>query len=422
MSQSVEKTNLSDKLLNLVLVFVVLAFPFSTIAVPHGLSAIYGVSFLLGIFSIFYFKGQSLSEVEKVFFVLVVVYLFVVALTYFFIEVTDFDVSRLRRNARFLAVLPIIYLISRIALSEKWLWYGVSIGAIGAGCVAMQESWSLFASGRWHYRASGNTHHIIFGNISLLLAFISFVGFDFFKRSGKYLLLIPFIALLFGVLASMLSGARGGWVAIPALAIILFWQYRSMFSIKKQIAFFVSALIMASLLYVVPQTGIQTRVEQATYEIRMYSAHGNISTSLGARFQMWQDAWGIFQSSPIVGSGPYAFVRLLNADIEAGRKTDVYAILTEPHNEYLRMLASHGLIGLVGLLVLLGGIFMIFYKSSTSEGMVSRVGYAGMMLVAGYAFFGLSASFLDYRRTITFFCLLVSVLIGYISSKQLSKA
>jgi O-antigen ligase len=58
---------------------------------------------------------------------------------------------------------------------------------------------------------------INFGNISLLLGMMSLAGLFLIKetRFKKSFAIISILAFILGVTGSVLSGARGGWLAIP---------------------------------------------------------------------------------------------------------------------------------------------------------------------------------------------------------------
>ncbi len=413
--------NLSIKLAVFLLAAVVLLFPLTAIHIDHALSTLFGIVTLLGLVA-FTVNRFNLTQVEKIFYLVVIIYVLSFSITYIFIDASDFDIRRFKRYARCLAVIPIVFLLTRIGLHQRWFWYGMALGAIGAGAVSLVEVWHLFEAGHWRYAVKGNTHHIIYGNLSLLMAFIALVGLGFFKQQGKALILIPIMAFILGTLASMLSGARGGWVALPFFIAVLFLQYAGVLSIRQKALVLAISIAVPTAVYFIPQTGVKAKVTQTTYNLNRYFKEGNLNTSLGARFAMWADAWGIFLQHPVVGAGPGRFVEKLQVDIESGKKIPAFAKLSDPHNEYLRVLAAHGLVGIVGLLVFWGGAVFIFLNAIRSKHHVAvRLGFAGMLLIIAYSVFGISASFLDYRRSITFFCMVLSILVGMLSYYEADK-
>jgi len=95
-------------------------------------------------------------------------------------------------------------------------WWGVALGALLAGGIAAYEHWWL---GRW--RVGNGINAIPFGNLALLLGSLSLAGLVSLSSTRNGLRLVLGLAVVAGLLASVLSGTRGGWVVFPVLVLIL---------------------------------------------------------------------------------------------------------------------------------------------------------------------------------------------------------
>ncbi len=100
-------------------------------------------------------------------------------------------------------------------------WWGLAFGALLAGAIAAYEHWWL---GRW--RVGNGVNAIPFGNLSLLLGTLSLAGLMSSSSIRNELRLVLALAAVGGLLASVLSGTRGGWVVFPVLVLILLLALR----------------------------------------------------------------------------------------------------------------------------------------------------------------------------------------------------
>ncbi len=93
---------------------------------------------------------------------------------------------------------------------------------------------------------------------------------------------------MFGLFASILTGARGGWLAfIPICFFILFLNLRQL---NKKAIFLILLALISSLSFFIskPEFGIQKRYNAAKNDIIVFLEKGNRHSSLGARFDMWK--------------------------------------------------------------------------------------------------------------------------------------
>ncbi|MED5459022.1 MAG: ligase, partial [Pseudomonadota bacterium] len=126
------------------------------------------------------------------------------------------------RPLRFLLAIPVLLLILRYPPRLSWLWGGVALGAIGAGSLAL---WLKLVEGV--ARASGFLHAIQFGNLSMLMGVLCFAGLGWavVQRQRHAWVSLLLLGALLGMLGSLMSGSRGGWVGLPVVGYVLYRGY-----------------------------------------------------------------------------------------------------------------------------------------------------------------------------------------------------
>lgn len=122
--------------------------------------------------------------------------------------------------SRILLFIPLILLFTQFPLKPQFIFHAIPIGATVTGFLALYQKFVLGA------KAFTNvTHHIQSGNISVTLSMLSVVvGIYWFIKKDYKCAALCLIGVLFGLLLSVISGARGGWVGLPLvmLAILFF--------------------------------------------------------------------------------------------------------------------------------------------------------------------------------------------------------
>ncbi|MBR7887573.1 O-antigen ligase family protein [Marinomonas sp. A79] len=258
------------------------------------------------------------------------------------LEARGFD-----KPSRFLLAIPVLFLLLRSKGPKDWLWYGVVIGAILAFLLALYERIVLGVE-----RASGGEHPIMFGDTAMMLGWLSFVAAAFFFSEKRSVwVAIALFAGLSGMGASVLSGSRGGWVAVPFIGLFMFWQCRDLLGKKHLFKLFLSASLLVVIAVAVPQTGIQKRVGEAVSNIDQYLDGTKTGTSVGTRFDMWKASIHMFQESPIFGVGA-SQVQPIKRELADQGRININAVpYDHAHNEYFHALSTRGLVGLLLLLM-----------------------------------------------------------------------
>lgn len=363
------------------------------------------VLLVLGLVTLPFLKGERpFSSLEKIW-VMILVVSFLSYLTSFLIKDAshrqwgDLDIP-----VRFLLVVPAFLLMRKVVLKPQLFWYAAAIGAFVAGALG---GYQHFYENVLRAKGMAN-HHIVFGDIGLCLGFICLAGIGFFKKQkGGWFFLV--LGLLGGVIASISSGARGGWVAVPTLLLVLLWLNRDVLGLKWMFAILVASFSIGFTAYGLEQTGVKRRVDSAIYDVTKYVDEGKHTTPVGSRLKMFKTAWLLFLENPLLGRGTGAFNLGADELHAAGEVEKIPHIFVHPHNDYLNALGMRGIIGFVVLMAIYwvpAGYF--FYQANRNK---SSLAQAGLILALGYIHFGLSEAMLDRMFSAMFYLFAMSYLI-----------
>lgn len=288
-------------------------------------------------------------------------------------------------------------------------WWGVAFGAVLAGGVAAYEHWWL---GRW--RVGNGINAIPFGNLALLLGSLSLAGLVSLSSTRTGLRLALGLAAVAGLLASVLSGTRGGWVVFPVLALILLlalhatrprWgRFRG--RIAGLVAVLVAVLLAMSLM---PGAPVKGRLAEGATNLKEY-AGGDAGSSLGLRLDMWSAGWQLITLRPGLGWGEGRLEAQRDLWVEEGRFHPGISRYDQLHSDLVDTFARRGVPGLLSLMALYGVPLWLFgrhWRRGSYED--SRaLALCGVLIVVGFVGFGLSQSMLrDVRGLSGYLALIV---------------
>lgn len=162
--------------------------------------------------------------------------------------------------------------------------------------------------------------------------------------------LIACAALLAANVIFVLTG-RSGYLALMVLAAIAAWFLTE--GRRRYVVLAAAPALVALLLALSPQA--QQRIGQGIDEMRNYDRSRKL-TSMGVRMVMWKNGLAIIKERPLAGAGLAGFREAYRQQVEGvrgwrGRVTH------DPHNQYMRIAAEHGLPGLVVFLLFVASFF-----------------------------------------------------------------
>lgn len=399
---------------NLISDISVIAFP-ATVLLPIN---IYGVAavllILLGVWQVLQNPRQSLafSGTELLFFFSMLFIVFSVLLTSF---VKHADIARADRFFIVVLAIPMYIYLKRYPPSEGSIWLGVIMGAICASIIALYQ----VEEAPHLSRAGGDINPIMFGDISLALGVMAAASLGYYWKKGKWLVIFPIVGMFSGLIGSVLSLSRGGWLALPVIAIFAIWYLNKWLSYKLLLLGFVIGALVISAIYLSPQTGVEGRIDSAINDTNSYINSQNVTDavrgkSVGVRFEMWKAAWLIFKENKFLGVGWGNYKYEVNRLIEKGITNKAAGHYYHAHNQYLSALAKGGGIGLLAIISLLLYPYLVLKRKITlsHQKMVGRLALAGCLLIICFSIFGLTESIMERARALNCYIFLMVVFVS----------
>lgn len=334
----------------------------------------------------------------------------------------DFNAfDRPLRMCLMLSAVPVV-LVARPP--ARALWLGAAAGAWASlAFVVWQGLWLGIE------RPGGLINPITFGDLALCLSLLSLAGavqagdVPSGVRSGALARAAAASGVLAGLAASLLSGSRGGWpmlallVALPGL---LAWRRLLP---RGALALPLLALALAALAYALPQTGVRTRIAIGISDTHLYLAGNPAPTSLKVRLELWRAALMLIREHPVTGLDTPAYKRRMRTWVRDGKLSPVVFAPPEPphlHNDLLQVLVTRGALGLAAWIGILLAPLAFFWTrlrhAPTRAGPASpshAAALAGVLLVLGYASFGLTEVIFWSMKANVFYALTVFLLAGF---------
>lgn len=320
---------------------------------------------------------------------------------------------------RFVLAVPALWWVIRYPPRLSVMWTGIAVGGIGAGGWA---GWQKLVAGV--ERAQGFTYVIQFGNLSMLLGVLCLAGLGWACIQRQHRLIwiaLLLVGFLSGMLGSLFSGSRGGWVGFPFVLFVLYRAYGKHLAIWLRSSLVAAVIAGGIAVYAIPQMGVQERVYDAIEDIQRYASGENRSSSLGARFEMWRGASHLIIEKPLTGWGTQGYAQAMQVLGEQGAIDNQAAQYGHAHNEFIDAFAKRGLLGLLVLLALYLVPMRLFAKQLKATNLATRaVATAGVLLPVTYIDFGLSQAFLTHNSGVMMYAFLLAVLWGaYINQQRL---
>lgn len=248
-------------------------------------------------------------------------------------------------------------------------------------------------------RGGGELHGsaIIYGDLSMLFGLLSGVFAMYFHLNTQRLLSFLFVALCFmGVVASLLSGTKGGLIALLSLPILV---YSLLAKPRTKIIFILLVVLLIaviSLLFSVTDSIIKQRLILAWQEIGQILNGDFQGASLGYRIQIWIAAIYAFMANPVFGIGAGEFYAFKSELVQAGLISVNIERFKHAHNEYLTVLSNFGLVGVLVYILFFKWLISVFYKATQNPHLKTKyLGFSGLVMIMCYFDFSLSESFLS---------------------------
>jgi O-antigen ligase len=319
--------------------------------------------------------------------------------------------------SRFLLAIP-VFLVLRRAPQRVLAWSDLAftLGALVALAIA------LVMPRDWGDGRVGSTflNPIHFGDLSLALGVLSAVALNWWRKDKAVVRVLKIAGLFAGLAASLLSGARGGWLAIPIVAVLILWERGRGKSIHWKVLMPVAVAALLVLVYGSSGT-VRERIDMISTDLTQYT-HGNRDTSVGVRLQLYDAACELIRQHPVLGLGADGFRDAMNSLAQQGALTPLAAQFGEgeTHNQLLAYLVNYGIVGGVALLAIYlvpGAFFASRLKSASAT--ARRAALMGLSFVVMFFVFGLTVETFDLKSTVSFYAALLAVLAAMVDRMDL---
>lgn len=395
-------------------IFAIL-FPMFCLAIGKGYDVMVSFLYLFALISLCVNKLPKLDKAIK--------NICWVFLAYFILFVLSWAIkggkpSYLNWSSRVFYAIPIIFLLVRYPASLKKLQYGIVMGAIIAGGVAIFQITHFDFS-----RAYTNIRSIWYmdgympiqsGDMAMTLGLLCLpLLFHHWQHRNKKMRLFCALGTLLGVAGSFLSGSRGGWLALPIVFLYLIVCYRHKINFKTcALTLFATAVLIFGLNKLDPG-GIVERMQQAEQNVQVYQK-GDQTTSIGIRFVLWKSAVETFEDYPIFGAGYPGRVLSREQQVKAGEFPESVAkagfLTGHAHNQYLEALSVRGIIGFIVLMALFivpCRSFIALGEQNIESRLLKEMGIITVLSVMAY---GLTQAFFNMNSGVVFYSSMIAIL------------
>lgn len=292
--------------------------------------------------------------------------------------------------------LAIFFLIafSEIKIHPRSIVWGAAAGCVASGLLAIYQYKTMG-------RAEGFTNAVRYGNIALLMFFICFAAslINFFGKKERICL---FFFSFFGLMASVLSLSRGGWVALIVLPLLFIF----LINIKKKNLIYFTMGSLAIILAFSSIPPVQERIKLVEVEVAGYFSDKKefVHTSIGARLEQWKTAVLMGKEKPLTGWG--------DSGIKEGKLKYINLLISDPsimdfshaHNDLLENWARRGAIGVIALLFIyifpVYFLYRLYRKNKKYRGNFEQLNkflfVSGASIYIAYFIFGFSSVFFTF--------------------------
>lgn len=243
--------------------------------------------------------------------------------------------------------------LSLLKNNSRWAWYAENAfvsGAVLLLLISYAMYLAVIPSEKYGY---STVYHITHSFFMAVLAFWCLQKvFD--RTWNGYLLWLPLLILALVNIFYIAPGRTGMLVFIALLMLTLLQRLTI---INTVIAGTLACLLITGTY--LTSANFSSRINQAIVEVQDYQT-GSSRSSMGMRFDWWQNSLTMIREKPLWGHGMGAF-ETVQADLITSSTTKTQPS-DNPHNEYLFIAVQTGLIGLGLFILLLGGMFFYSFR------------------------------------------------------------
>jgi len=328
------------------------------------------------------------------------------------------DLRYLDKPSRMLMGMGAMALVVLARPPRSTLWWGVTAGAVAALPFVGYQRIVLEIP-----RPGGWLNPITFGDLALCLCLVALAAAIDYRHSTRKAIL-PAIGALAGLAGMILTGSRGGWIAL-ALAAVLFLTYARLLRSRRVRLLVAGSFALFAATFFVPATGMTERVGQGVHDVQTWMDGGSAFTNVGIRLELWTGARYLIEERPLFGRDPATARAALGGLVGQGKLQDVVLAPDHMHNDALQALVTGGVFGLAAWIGILAAPFAFFarllgrgaYRGETplspQAAQLFAPALAGMLVVLSYFSFGLTEVIFWSLKGSMFYALMVFLLMGF---------
>ncbi len=413
--------NNESKVITKILPYIIFSF-ILTLLVTDGIYNYFAI--ILVLMSLYYSLVYSKNNLTKLELAFLSSYLLFFILPFCSSLYHSTSFAEIDNYLRFILVIPVYLTIRNINISFNQFITTINIASILIGILSL---YFLYIEGET--RVKGFTSSaVIFGNISLVFCFISFLTISVYKKS---IILFPIIASASAFFAWASTGSRGSVIFLILFILLLFTKpfRETLFFTKKLILYIL--LLPISIIFINPQLVDRfTNAQVSTYNylVEDSSYYWQHKDSIVPRVNIWKASIFMIKDNPLTGIGLDNFNESLSEQINLNNVQPIRPSsnkLTDgqnhAHNQYLDIFAKTGIFGFIILMFYLMIHIYFFYwnyymsSNNTNSKFLSLFGITSSI---GYMLYMLTHSILSHQLSTLFMTLLFIILSGMITNNR----
>ncbi len=387
---------------------LVFLLPFLSLVTLSGVSALSFVFFLAALVLFPDTRAALARHWHPVRWVLAAFLLYFLFTALCFLIRPEAVLGTLEKPLRMLLAASALALVLAFKPGRNAMWWGAIGGAVAGALVVGYERLVLGVE-----RPGGGINPITYGDMLMCLGLVCLAAAVDLRTSHRAIW--AGLGALAGLAGTILTGTRGGWLAL-VFGALLFIRYSHVVSSKRVRALLVISFALVAASYFVPDSGVRDRVKQGAVDISTYFAGGSAFSNVGIRLELWKAASLMIAERPLLGADRSVVMADLESYVKAGTIDPVVLPMPHFHNDALQALLTGGVAGLLAWLPILVAPLLFFARQLRPQARPNRqqfgLALAGMLVVSSYFAFGLTEVIFWSVKGSLFYALMVFLLMG----------
>lgn len=272
------------------------------------------------------------------------------------------EVAVLNKPVRYLLVVPCLLYLMRFPPQLRFLLAGFAVGAACGGVRAVIEVMVLGLERPWT-SAEKTSGAIQLGNLCGLFGVMCWLQLAVYWQRWRWpLRLAVLVCCGLGLLGSLLSQTRGGWLALALCWLVMMVVLAARLPARRILpsSLLLAAILSAASWQMAPM--LTERLSWAYQEAQRFQKDGSgAGTSVGHRLDHGRLAWRMGLDRPLTGWGEAGYQAEKARRVHAGQAQAATLQYGHSHNEMLDLFAKRGVFAVGALLLLYAVPLALFW-------------------------------------------------------------